>query len=84
MNVSLTPELERLVEEKVASGRYKSASEVVRDALRLFDEREREYEARLEALRGDIQQGIDSLEAGRYSSKEEVFARLWARRGRTP
>ena len=40
-NVSLTPELEALVDSKVASGRYRSASEVVRAALRLLDERER-------------------------------------------
>ncbi len=40
-NVSLTPELEALVDRKVASGRYRSASEVVRAALRLLDERER-------------------------------------------
>ena len=40
-NVSLTPELEALVDQKVASGRYRSASEVVRAALRLLDERER-------------------------------------------
>lgn len=43
-NVSLTPELEALVDRKVASGRYRSASEVVRAALRLLDERERRIE----------------------------------------
>jgi antitoxin ParD1/3/4 len=42
--VSLTPELEALVDQKVASGRYRSASEVVRAALRLLDERERHLE----------------------------------------
>ena len=41
MNVSLTPELEQLVQEKVASGLYQTASEVVRDALRLLKERDR-------------------------------------------
>ncbi len=44
-NVSLTPELEALVDSKVASGRYRSASEVVRAALRLLDERERRIDA---------------------------------------
>jgi putative addiction module CopG family antidote len=49
MNVSLTPELERSVAERVASGRYRSASEVVRAALRLLEKEEREdpHEARL-------------------------------------
>lgn len=42
MNVSLTPELERFVAEKVASGRYRSASEVVRAALRLLEREEKE------------------------------------------
>jgi antitoxin ParD1/3/4 len=47
-NVSLTPELEALVDSKVSSGRYRSASEVVRAALRLLDERERRAERRLQ------------------------------------
>ena len=41
MNVHLTPELETLVQNKVKTGRYNSASEVVREALRLFEERDR-------------------------------------------
>ena len=80
MNVSLTPELERLVEEKVESGEYKSASEVVRHALRLLSREDEEHKARLEALRAEIQLGIDDFENGRHSSKEEVFARLRAAR----
>ena len=40
MNVSLTPKLEELVYQKVRDGRYRTASEVVREALRLFEERE--------------------------------------------
>jgi antitoxin ParD1/3/4 len=48
-NVSLTPELEAFVDGKVASGRYRSASEVVRAALRLLDERERRTERRLQS-----------------------------------
>jgi antitoxin ParD1/3/4 len=51
-NVSLTPELETLVDSKVASGRYRSASEVVRAALRLLDERERSMERRLRSPQG--------------------------------
>jgi putative addiction module CopG family antidote len=50
MNVSLTPELEQYVHSKVKSGRYLSASEVVREALRLLEERDRLREIRLATL----------------------------------
>jgi antitoxin ParD1/3/4 len=60
MNVSLTPQLEDLVQKKVASGLYGSASEVLREALRLLEERDRVRAIRLEELRSDIQKGIDS------------------------
>jgi len=60
VNVSLPPELERIVADKVASGRYASSSDVIRAALRLLDDRDREEAAGLEALRRDIQAGLDS------------------------
>ncbi len=60
MNVSLTPELEQLVRRKVESGLYNSASEVVRDALRLLDDRDRFREMKIEELRKEIQKGLDS------------------------
>jgi antitoxin ParD1/3/4 len=62
MNVSLTPQLEALVQRKVESGLYSSASEVMREALRLLEERDRLRSMRLEALRAEIQQGLDSGE----------------------
>ena len=60
MNVSLTPQLEALVQRKVESGLYGSASEVMREALRLLEERDRLRSMRLEALRAE--QGLDSGE----------------------
>lgn len=72
MNVSLTPELEKLVNEEVKSGRYKSASEVVREGLRLI----RLREAKLEALRRDIQEGIDELDRGEGVPAAKVFAEM--------
>ena len=60
MHVSLTPQLEALIQRKVESGRYGSASEVMREALRLLEERDRLRSMRLEALRAEIQQGLDS------------------------
>ena len=59
MNVSLTPELEKLVAERVASGHYASASEVVREALRLLYERDL-----LTKLRHDVGLGLDQLDHG--------------------
>lgn len=60
MNVNLTPQLEELVRSKVASGLYTSASEVVREALRLMDEQDRLRVAKLEQLRGEVRRGLDS------------------------
>lgn len=73
MNVSLTPELEKLVDRKVASGMYNSASEVVRDALRLLVERDELRERRLQALRSDIQAGLDHLQNGETVQGDEAF-----------
>jgi antitoxin ParD1/3/4 len=60
MNINLTPQLEELVRSKVASGLYPSASEGVREALRLLGEQDRLQDAKLAQLRGDIRQGLDS------------------------
>ena len=64
MNVSLTPELENFVKQKVSTGLYNSVSEVIREALRLLEEKEVIKSMKLQALRGDIQQGLDSLDRG--------------------
>ena len=74
MNVSLTPELERIVNSKVKSGLYNSASEVVREGLRLLQERDELRKMKLNALRQEIEQGIDDLEAGRFRDGSEVMA----------
>ena len=60
MNVSLTPELEKFVTERVQSGMYHSASEVVREALRLLKDKDLLREIKLAELRQSIQQGKDS------------------------
>src|SRR5436309_8143952 len=68
MNVSLTPELERLVNERVESGLYQTASEVVREALRLLKERD---QAR-EQLRADVQAGFDQLARGEGRAYDKI------------
>jgi len=60
MNVNLTPYLEDMVRQKINSGLYTSASEVVREALRLMDEQDSLRAAKLEQLRQDIRAGLDS------------------------
>nr|RNJ69437.1 MAG: type II toxin-antitoxin system ParD family antitoxin [Leptolyngbya sp. IPPAS B-1204] len=63
MNISLTAELERMVQEKVASGMYSSASEVIREGLRLLKERDMLQAMKLQELRTEIRKGIDSGES---------------------
>ena len=60
INVNLTPQLEDMIRKKVASGLYNSASEVVREALRLMEEQDRIRAVKLEQLRQDIRDGLNS------------------------
>ena len=72
MNVNLTPELEQMVHNKVQTGRYNSASEVVREALRLMEERD---QVKAE-VRKKIAAGIESARAGRLTDGDAFFARM--------
>ncbi len=76
MNVSLTPELERYVQAKVESGMYNSASEVVREALRLLVEREMLHESRLDHVRRMVAEGLADVDAGRLVDGEETYKKL--------
>ena len=80
MNVSLTQALAEFVEKEVASGNYATASEVVRDGLRVLREERAVYEEKLAILRREIQKGIDDVEAGRFSDRsiEEILAEVQA------
>jgi len=80
MNVSLTPELEKFVASKVQSGRYQSASEVIREGLRLLDDQDRLRAAQLEEVRGKIQTGLDQLDRGEGISGDKVLAELKQKR----
>ncbi|MGD0367052.1 MAG: type II toxin-antitoxin system ParD family antitoxin [Acidobacteriaceae bacterium] len=70
-NVNLTRELDQFVIERVESGRYENASEVVRTALRTLEREEQEYEAKLAALR----QAIDEGDRGGVA-RGDVFAQV--------
>ena len=72
MNVHLTPELEQLVQNKVQSGRYNSASEVVREALRLMEQKDEVRTIQLQELRNRIDRGLSQAERGE-GTDGEVF-----------
>ncbi len=78
MNVSLPTQLERFVHAKVGSGQYSSASEVIREALRLLERQERFREMGLRQIRKRIAEGLRSLDRGEGLPGEAVFAELEA------
>jgi antitoxin ParD1/3/4 len=76
MNVSLTPELDRFVAGKVESGRYTSASEVVREALRLLEEHDRARAAQLAVFNQELGARLASLDRGESVEPEVARRRL--------
>lgn len=69
-NIVLTHHQATFVENLVSSGRYQNASEVLRDGLRLIEQRESEHASRLEALRSAVNVGIADIEAGHFKTFE--------------
>jgi len=67
MNVSLTPELETLISQKVATGMYHSASEVIREALRLLNEHDALRQIHHEELRREIAIGMEEIKRGKVA-----------------
>jgi antitoxin ParD1/3/4 len=76
MNVSLTPELDRFVAGKVESGRYTSASEVIREALRLLEEHDRARSAQLAAFNRELGARLASLDRRETVEPEAALERL--------
>ncbi|HXP88504.1 MAG TPA: type II toxin-antitoxin system ParD family antitoxin [Bryobacteraceae bacterium] len=76
MNVSLTPELEKLVSAKVQSGRYNSASEVVREALRLLEEHDSARAAQLAEFNQELGRRLAALDRGETVDPAAARARL--------
>ena len=79
MNVSLTPELEQFVQTKVQSGRYNSASEVIREALRLLEEQERARAVQLAEFNEELGRRLASLDRSERADPAEVRTRLQRR-----
>jgi antitoxin ParD1/3/4 len=76
LNVSLTPALEQFVQSRVASGLYQTASEVIREGLRMLEERERARDAALDELRAKIRRGADQADRGELLDGEAVFEEI--------
>ena len=82
MNISLTPALEKLVQQKVQSGLYNNASEVIREALRLMKETDEIRRVKLKKLKAALAQGEADVASGRFTALhtdediEAFFARL--------
>ncbi|MGB5037772.1 MAG: type II toxin-antitoxin system ParD family antitoxin [Blastocatellia bacterium] len=76
MNVSLTQDLEQYINTKVATGMYRSASEVVREGLRLLKERDEMHQFRLGEMRRQIAEGLDQLDRGERIPAERVIEEL--------
>ncbi|CAN5248780.1 hypothetical protein BH20ACI1_BH20ACI1_11610 [soil metagenome] len=66
MNISLPPELENLINEKVKSGLYDSAGEVIRESLRLLQEQDELRRIRKDELRREIMLGVEQIRRGEY------------------
>ena len=74
MNISLTPTLEKFVQDKVASGLYNSVSEVIREALRLMASRDRISNERIAQLNTDIEEGWnDTVILDGHSAMEKLI-----------
>ncbi len=71
-NVVLTERQEELIESLVKSGRYQNASEVLRDGLRLVEQREAEDAGKLEALRAAARVGVGALERGEFKEFRNI------------
>jgi len=71
-NISLTPELDQFIDSRVESGLYESASEVVREGLRMLRHREELQQRQLERVRAKIEKGWQESERGEVVSDVEV------------
>jgi len=76
MNIILKPEEEQLIEEKVKSGRYETAYEVIIEALQLLEERDKHYERWIEEIHKEVAVALKQLEGRSEIEREVVITRL--------
>jgi len=82
LNVSLTPELDRFVQTRVATGRYQTASEVVREGLRLLENQERDREAAFSALKTKLARASAQADRGEFVEPDTVLKKIASRKRR--
>ena len=83
-NISLTPEQDAFVEKIVEAGEYQNASEAIRAALRVLQQRRKEDSLRLKALRAQIKAGVDALDRGDFVEVEDADLEGYLERLTTP
>jgi antitoxin ParD1/3/4 len=83
-NISLTAEQDAFVQKVVEAGEYQNASEAIRDALRVLQQRRKEDSLRLKALRAQINAGVDALERGDFVEVNDVDLEGYLDRLTTP
>ncbi len=81
LTVSVPAHVDAFIKDRIASGRFETAGDVVGAAIALLEERERLREAVIDEIRRDIEIGIAQADAGQVRDGEEVFREIRARRG---
>ncbi|MBZ8181824.1 ribbon-helix-helix domain-containing protein [Oscillatoria salina] len=76
MNISLQPELEQYLQEKVSRGQYQSIDEAIEEGIKLLINRDEIYQGRFEELKEEIGIGVSASEQGDLINSDEVFERL--------
>jgi antitoxin ParD1/3/4 len=82
MKLSLTPELEKFINDKVASGQFATAGEVVGHALTLLEQQEKTREEHLEEFNLELQRRIDALDRGEHVTSAEFEREIRERSAR--
>lgn len=76
LNISLTPQLERFIESRVQTGRYQSASEVVREGLRLLELRERETDLAFQTLKTKLHRAASQADRGELLDPSQLLRKI--------
>jgi len=79
MEISLSSDFDKFINEQMASGLYKSVNDIIQEALSLLITRKSIPQARIDMLNADIDEALNELELGKYKDGHEVMRNLIAR-----